>query len=89
MAEARALARMVGGWRNSVPDLAADSEELWVAVRQLPRRQAQAIALTYLDGLSLQETAAVLGISVPTVGTHLQRARKALAASLNVSEEVT
>ena len=60
----------------------------WAAVRRLPRRQAQAIALTYLEGLTLQEIATVLDVSVPTVGTHLQRARRTLAAALNVSEEV-
>ncbi len=88
LAEAKALARMVRGEHSSIPELANDTEEVWDAVRGLPRRQAQAIALTYLEGLSLEEVAAVLGISVPTVGTHLQRARKALAVSLHVSEEV-
>lgn len=87
-AEGRALLRMKAGSRKGLPELAADTEEVWGAVRRLPRRQAQVTALTYLDGLSLQEVADALGISVPTVGTHLQRARKALARSLAVPEEV-
>lgn len=89
MAEARAIVKMMGGWQSTVPDLAEPTEEIWLAVRRLPRRQAQVVALTYLDGLSLQEIAAVLDVSVPTVGTHLQRARKTLAAALDISEEVT
>ncbi len=89
MAETRALTKMVVGWRSSVPELAADSDEIWRVVRRLPRRQAQVVALTYLEELSHQEIAVVLGISVPTVGTHLQRARRSLAKTLDVSEEAS
>lgn len=88
LAEGRALLRVMAGSRRALPELAADTEEVWEAVRRLPRRQAQVTALTYLDALSLREVAATLGISVPTVGTHLQRARKALARSLAVREGV-
>lgn len=87
--EAKTLVKMMGGWQSAVPDLAEPTEEIWLAVRRLPRRQAQVVALTYLDDLSLEEIATVLGVSVPTVGTHLQRARKTLAAALDTSEEVT
>ncbi len=34
--------------------------DLWREVRRLPRRQAQTVALIYLDGLSRRDTAAVL-----------------------------
>lgn len=88
MAEGRALLKMLAGSRTSLPSLEPESEEVWEAVRRLPHRQAQVIALTYLDDLSLEQVSQVLGVSVPTVGTHLQRGRTALARSLNIPEEV-
>jgi RNA polymerase sigma-70 factor (ECF subfamily) len=54
--------------------------------RRLPARQAQAIALTYVDDLPVERIAAVLGCSVNTVKTHLKRGRAALAASFDQSE---
>ena len=45
------------------------------------------IALTYLEDLSLQQVADILDISVPTVGTHLQRGRKTLADLLDAPGE--
>ncbi len=86
LAEGRAVLRLIAGIRPEIPDLATDTERVWDAVRSLPRRQAQTIALTYLEDMSLQEVADVLEISVPTVGTHLQRARRTLGEML--AEEV-
>ncbi len=82
MAEGRAIVRMVGGHRPQLPELAADTEHVWRAVRSLPPRQAQAIALTYLEDMSLKEVADALEITVPTAGTHLQRARRSLGEML-------
>jgi RNA polymerase sigma-70 factor (ECF subfamily) len=48
--------------------------DLGVAVARLPRRQRQAVALRYFGDLSEQEVAALLGISVGSVKTHLHRA---------------
>ncbi len=56
--------------------------DLWREVRRLPRRQAQTVALIYLDGLSRRDTAAVLGCSEETIKTHLSRAKRTLAARL-------
>ena len=89
MAEGRAVLKTLVGSRTILPSLEPESEEVWEAVRRLPHRQAQVIALTYLDDLSLEQVSQVLGVSVPTVGTHLQRGRTALALSLNIPEEVT
>jgi RNA polymerase sigma-70 factor (ECF subfamily) len=69
------------------PHLSAEAEELWTAVRNLPKRQCQVVALTYLDGLSTSEVGQVLGCSAPTVKTHLQRGRATLARRLGVEEE--
>ena len=56
VAEARALRRMPDrGSPGSDPQLSAETEELWAAVRSLPKRQCQVLAMTYLDGLSTSE----------------------------------
>ncbi|MDP9219733.1 MAG: ECF-type sigma factor, partial [Actinomycetota bacterium] len=49
------------------------------AVRSLPRRQAQVVALFYLYDLSVADVAATLELSEGSVKTHLSRARAALA----------
>ena len=81
-AERRALDRLTGR-RVPVADRDVLDHPLWVEVRQLPARQAQAIALTYVDDLPIERVAAVLGCSVNTVKTHLKRGRAALAASFD------
>lgn len=78
LAEARALIRL-GSERVTLPDLSADGEELWSAVRRLPPRQAQVIALRYWDRRSTPEIAEILELSESTVKSHLQRARQTLA----------
>lgn len=69
------------------PDLPFPAAELWAAVRKLSKRQAQVVALHYLDGLSLSEVSSVLGISKDSANTHLRRARQALAIRLSHMEE--
>ena len=49
------------------------------------RRQAQAVALHYLDDLSVADVAAVLEISPDTVKVHLHRGRRALADALGLT----
>jgi RNA polymerase sigma-70 factor (sigma-E family) len=83
--EARALLR-IGSRADSGIDAAADDAhadaDLWAAVRRLPRRQAQVIALTYVEDLSLAQVAEVLGCSTGAVKSHLGRAREKLAHAL-------
>jgi RNA polymerase sigma-70 factor (ECF subfamily) len=57
-------------------------EQLYKAIHQLPKTDA-AIVLLYLDELSYQEMADVLGISETNVGVKLNRAKKALSALMN------
>jgi RNA polymerase sigma-70 factor (ECF subfamily) len=76
-AEARALLRL--GDRPTVPEFSPETVDLWQAVRRLPRRQAQAIALRYLLDLPVEAVAAGLGCSVETARTHLKRARATLS----------
>ena len=56
--------------------------ELWAEVRRLPHRQAQAVALHYLEQLTTAEIATLLDISQAAVKTHLQRGRETLAQRL-------
>ena len=86
-AEARALLRL-GSWRQpQLPDLSAETEEFWRAVRTLPRRQAQVVALHYLEDLPVAEIATVLDIAQGTVKAHLHAARAALARALGLENE--
>jgi RNA polymerase sigma-70 factor (ECF subfamily) len=50
------------------------AREVFAAVDCLPRRQRQAILHHYCDGLSVQETASAMGITVGTVTKSLSRA---------------
>ena len=53
-------------------------EQLYQAIRQLRETDA-ALVLLYLDELSYQEMAEVLGISESNIGVKLNRAKKALS----------
>jgi RNA polymerase sigma-70 factor (ECF subfamily) len=81
VAEARALTR-IGARRELPAELPDGADEFWRAVRRLPGRQAQVIALHYLEDRPIAEIADVLGISPDTVKVHLHRGRRALAESL-------
>ncbi|MEY2446042.1 MAG: polymerase sigma-70 factor, subfamily, partial [Ilumatobacteraceae bacterium] len=54
-------------------------------VAELPKQQAAAIALHYVDDLSVDSIASVVGCSAGTVKTHLSRGRHALATRLATS----
>jgi hypothetical protein len=43
--EARVLIRLAGRWEPAMDRLPAENAEFWAAVRALPSRQAQAVAL--------------------------------------------
>jgi RNA polymerase sigma-70 factor (ECF subfamily) len=79
--EARLLTRMKRE-RTPEPSLEEPDAELWAHVRSLPRRQAQVVALTYLEDRSVDDVAEILGCGPETVRTHLRRARAALAHTL-------
>lgn len=62
-------------------DVAADAG-LWRIVGALPDKQRQAVILYYQDERSVEEVAAMMGMPLNTVKTHLHRARANLAAAL-------
>lgn len=55
--------------------------QVYNSIRQLPKSESS-IVLLYLDGLSYDEMADVLGISKSNVGVRLNRAKKKLAQLL-------
>ena len=68
------------------PDELAEHQELCQTVRTgiaaLPPKHRNVVALYYLDGLSLQETAEVLGVRLGTVKSRLHYALDALRREL-------
>jgi len=84
--ERRALS-VVGARPDPTVDLPTTDHEFWDAVRGLPGRQAQAIALHYLEDRPVAEIAEILGCSPATVKVHLHRGRRALAGALAPDSE--
>jgi RNA polymerase sigma-70 factor, ECF subfamily len=79
--ERRALA-LLAAEPDRVAELPTTDHEFWHAVRALPARQAQVIALHYVEDRSVAEIAEILGCAGATVKVHLHRGRRALADSL-------
>jgi RNA polymerase sigma-70 factor (ECF subfamily) len=86
VAEARALARLAAR-PAPLGELAPADAEFWQAVRSLPARQSQAIALRYVEDRSIAEIAEILECAVGTVKAHLFKGRRALATTLGCTVE--
>lgn len=86
--EAGALARLKPR-EDYLPRLPVEDADFWKAVRSLPKRQAQVIALHYLEDRPVAEIATVLGCSENTVKVHLHKGRDRLAHRLDERWEVT
>jgi RNA polymerase sigma-70 factor (ECF subfamily) len=67
---------------DSAHDDPDEELDLRDAVRSLPDRQQEAVALHYLLDMSVAETAAAMGVSEGSVKVHLSRARAHLEAML-------
>jgi RNA polymerase sigma-70 factor, ECF subfamily len=88
LAEARALMRLAARQQEQpYAALPAEDGDFWRAVRRLPRRQAQVVALVALGDLSTAEVASTLGCSQRMVQVHLQKARVALSRRLGLPAE--
>ncbi|GMQ85041.1 MAG: RNA polymerase sigma factor [Acidimicrobiia bacterium] len=86
LSEAKALAR-INRDAHVLPELPAEADEFWDAVRALPRRQAQTIALHYLEDRPIAEIAEILECSPNTIKVHLHKGRTRLAARLGLDRE--
>jgi RNA polymerase sigma-70 factor, ECF subfamily len=87
--EAKALVRMALGNRHQLPELSPEDDEFWHAVRSLPRRQSQVMALHYLEDLPVAEVAGILDMAPGTVKKHLFDGRRELARRLRLEEDET
>ena len=76
------------GTEQTVVTPDGSSEQFWRAVRGLPERQRAAVALHYIDDLSVAEIAEIMEITQGTVKTSLFMARRNLAEAFG-AEEVT
>lgn len=66
-----------------LPRMPEEDAHFWKSVRGLPKRQAQVIALHYLEDLPVAEIAWILSCSESTVKVHLHKGRKRLAQKLD------
>jgi RNA polymerase sigma-70 factor (ECF subfamily) len=71
----------------STEDVVVLRADLVDAVRALPRRQREVVALSYLADLPEADIAAALGISTGSVKTHLHRGLAALRTSIGPDTE--
>ena len=85
-AEVSALRRIGVEGEARTTDMPADAAHFWLAVSRLPRRQAQTVALYYLEGRSIRDVALTLGCSESTARVHLSQGRRTLARVLGVEE---
>ena len=67
---------------TNVEDVATERVALAAAIRALPRRQREIVALRHLAGMSEAEVAGALGLAPGTVKSHGHRAMTSLRASL-------
>jgi RNA polymerase sigma factor (sigma-70 family) len=81
-AEGRALVGLAGSAPSFVDDLEPVDADFWRQVRSLSPRQAQSVALFYLEDRSAEEIAEILHCSVSTVRVHLHRGRMTLEERL-------
>lgn len=73
--------------RHEDSDLVVLRVVLAAALRKLPRRQRESIALRYLAGLTEAEVAAAMQVSVGSVKTHLHRGLKQLRTRVGEDAE--
>ncbi len=64
-----------------------ESRQVWAAVESLPARQRDVTELVFCRQMTIEEAAAVMGVSVGTGRVHYDRAKKALAGRLSALRE--
>lgn len=78
--------------RTACPDTGSTHDAsallVWSVVRDLPRRQREAVVLRHLGGLTDHEIAGAMAIARGTVSATLSAAHRNLRARLTTSEEL-
>lgn len=85
--EALALGRFWRQRNDRAEQFGRSDDAFWAAVRALPPRQAQCVALRYVEDRTSEGIGVVLGICPATVRAHLHQAKRTLADQLGEHEE--
>jgi RNA polymerase sigma-70 factor (ECF subfamily) len=83
----RVLLRQLPAADETLPGLSPDRTALLTAIRQLPDRQREAIALYYLADMTVEDVAAALDAPAGSVKAWLSRGRSKLAVLLGDDPE--
>lgn len=78
----RRMELRAGAARPGYSEVPPTDPDLWAVVRQLPRRQREAITLRYIADLDEAAIARVMGVRRGTVSASLVAARRRLASQL-------
>jgi RNA polymerase sigma-70 factor (ECF subfamily) len=71
---------------RNAPDANADVAHLYAALAKLPKKQREAIVMSEITGLKLEEVAKIQSSSLSAVKSRVSRGRKKLAKLLGVNE---
>lgn len=82
--ELKALTKLAARRIEPLNEMEPEDAEFWGHVRDLPKRQSQAIALFYLEDRPVEEIARILGCTTSTAKVHLHKGRTNLATRLGV-----
>ena len=69
--------------KSSFAEATTNEITIRAALLKIPKDQAEAVALVWLDGYSIEESAKILGIPANTVKSRISRGKAALASQLS------